>query len=95
MVLLAFCGGALDLGGNVLLVAVWRGHPWAASAMNLLHFTWGIGSFLSPILAEAVGTMPSIYFYGPYFFPLASTPTVTIATVPVSVVYITLLYTTC
>jgi hypothetical protein len=52
-------GGAVDLGCNVLLVEIWTGNEAGPSAMNLLHFMWGVGSFLSPLVAEGVGLQPS------------------------------------
>ena len=36
-------------------VMMQRRDAWAASAMNLLHFCWGLGSFLSPLVAKGVG----------------------------------------
>lgn len=55
MTLMSVGGGALDLGGNVLLVKVWEGDTWAAPAMNALHCCWGIGSLMSPLVAAWVG----------------------------------------
>jgi len=52
-------GGALDLGANVMLVEVWSGDSGGAPAMNMLHFSWGVGSLLSPLVAEGVGLAPS------------------------------------
>ncbi len=45
--------GAMDLGGNTLLVWVHRSE--VGPFMNGLHFAWGVGAFLSPIIvAQAV-----------------------------------------
>jgi FHS family Na+ dependent glucose MFS transporter 1 len=45
--------GALDVGGNTLLMWVHRGQ--VGPFMNGLHFSWGVGAFLSPIIvAQAV-----------------------------------------
>lgn len=48
-------GGALDLGGNVLIVEIWEGDRRAAPAMNLLHFCWGAGSLLCRCLLNCSG----------------------------------------
>jgi fucose permease len=55
---LSAAAGALDVGGNVLLVKIWKGHRWAAPAMNILHLMWGIGSFLAPLVVAAIGLKP-------------------------------------
>lgn len=45
--------GAIDLGGNTLLMWVHRSK--VGPFMNGLHFSWGMGAFLSPIIfAQAV-----------------------------------------
>ena len=45
--------GAMDLGGNTLLMWVHRSE--VGPFMNGLHFSWGVGAFLSPIIvAQAV-----------------------------------------
>ena len=45
--------GALDVGGNILLMWVHRSE--VGPFMNGLHFAWGLGAFLSPIIvAQAV-----------------------------------------
>jgi MFS transporter, FHS family, Na+ dependent glucose transporter 1 len=45
--------GAMDLGGNTLLMWVHRSQ--VGPFMNGLHFAWGVGAFLSPIIvAQAV-----------------------------------------
>ena len=45
--------GAMDLGGNTLLMWVHRAE--VGPFMNGLHFAWGLGAFLSPIIvAQAV-----------------------------------------
>jgi hypothetical protein len=54
----ATMAGALDVGGNILIVRVWEGDPRAGPAMNLLHLSWGLGAFLSPVLVRAVGIEP-------------------------------------
>jgi MFS family permease len=58
-------GGALDLGGNALLVIVWGTDSGAGAAMNLLHFAWGMGSAAAPVIASGIGLsadqLPQIY----------------------------------
>jgi len=44
-------GGALDTGGQVLLLDVWRGRD-SGPYMHALHFMYGIGAFLAPVLAR-------------------------------------------
>ena len=42
------CMGFVDTGVNLLVLDAWKGcnsTPW----MNLLHFMWGVGSFISPL----------------------------------------------
>ena len=42
------CMGFVDTGVNLLVLDAWKGGnstPW----MNLLHFMWGVGSFISPL----------------------------------------------
>jgi FHS family Na+ dependent glucose MFS transporter 1 len=51
--LLGVSGGALDVGGNTLMV--WVHGRQVGPYMNALHFVFGVGSFLSPIIvAQAV-----------------------------------------
>jgi MFS transporter, FHS family, Na+ dependent glucose transporter 1 len=45
--------GALDVGGNVLLVRVHGGR--VGPYMNGLHFFFGVGAFLAPIIVAQVG----------------------------------------
>jgi len=45
--------GALDVGGNVLLV--WVHRAGVGPYMNALHFFFGVGAFLSPILIAQIG----------------------------------------
>jgi fucose permease len=52
--LLGVSGGALDVGGNTLLV--WVHRRQVGPYMNALHFFFGLGSFLIPIIvAQAIG----------------------------------------
>ena len=50
--LLGLVTGALDVGGNTLLVWV-HGHR-VGPFMNGLHFFWGLGAFLAPIIIALV-----------------------------------------
>jgi MFS transporter, FHS family, Na+ dependent glucose transporter 1 len=53
MVLLGVAEGALGVGGNALLV--WVHQNRVAPFMNALHFTYGVGAFIAPlIIAKAV-----------------------------------------
>lgn len=45
-----FTMGMLDVGGNVLLLALWRGSDWLNGFMHALHFFFGLGAFISPLL---------------------------------------------
>lgn len=45
--------GVLDVGGNVLLV--WEHGAGVGPYMNALHFAFGVGAFLSPILIAQFG----------------------------------------
>jgi len=65
--------GVLDVGGNTLLM--WQEFEDPGSAMNALHFFYGLGSFLSPlILAGAImytgGIKAGYVLYGIVFIPL-------------------------
>jgi len=44
-------GGALDTGSQVLLLDVWRGRD-SGPYMHALHFMFGIGAFLAPVIAR-------------------------------------------
>ncbi len=48
MVLLGAMEGTVDVGGNTMLV--WVHHPKTGPYMNALHFFFGIGTFIAPIL---------------------------------------------
>lgn len=53
MLLLGVCEGGVDVGGNTLLVWVHQGQ--VGPFMNGLHFFFGVGAFLSPlIIAQAI-----------------------------------------
>jgi len=43
--------GFLDAGGNVLLLQTWKGRD-SGPYMHALHFTFGLGAFLAPVLAR-------------------------------------------
>jgi fucose permease len=46
---LGVCLGFVDTGVNLLILDAWKGGN-STPAMNLLHFMWGVGSFMSPLL---------------------------------------------
>jgi MFS transporter, FHS family, Na+ dependent glucose transporter 1 len=53
LIVLGAAEGAIDVGGNTLLV--WTHGRQVGPFMNGLHFCWGLGAFLSPIvIAQAV-----------------------------------------
>jgi FHS family Na+ dependent glucose MFS transporter 1 len=53
LLFLGMAGGALDVGGNTLLV--WVHGRGVGPFMNALHFFFGVGSFLAPIVvAQAI-----------------------------------------
>ncbi len=62
-ILLGVSGGALDVGGNTLLI--WVHGRQVGPFMNALHFFFGVGSFLIPIIvAQAMaltGSFPWAY----------------------------------
>lgn len=47
--------GAVDVGGNVLLV--WLHGRHVGPYMNALHFFWGLGAFLSPVIIAQVALL--------------------------------------
>jgi len=54
LMLVGFAEGTVDVGGNTLLVWLYRDK--VGPFMNGLHFTFGIGALLSPIIvAQAIG----------------------------------------
>ncbi len=52
LLLLGIGGGALDVGGNTLIV--WVHGREVGPFMNALHFFFGVGSFLTPVIVAAV-----------------------------------------
>ena len=56
MGLAALCAGALDIGGNILLVYAWgREDDGSSAAMTGLHFAWGVGAACAPVMAAGLG----------------------------------------
>lgn len=47
-----FVMGSLEVGGNVLCLDVWQGFDESGPYMHSLHFSWGVGAFLAPLIAE-------------------------------------------
>lgn len=60
--------GAIDVGGNTLLV--WTHRSGAAPFMNALHFAFGVGAFIAPII---IARTPSID-WGYWVLALAIVP---------------------
>lgn len=59
MLLIGIGLGGIDIGGNALLV--WLHKDRVDPYMNGLHFIWGLGAFLSPLLiAQAIGLGGSV-----------------------------------
>jgi len=52
VLVLGMSEGAIDVGGNTLLV--WVHGAKVGPFMNGLHFAWGVGAFLSPIIVARV-----------------------------------------
>ncbi len=48
--LLGFGGGGIDTGGNVWLLHMWG--KSSAPFMQMLHFSFGVGAFIAPLVAE-------------------------------------------
>lgn len=67
MVLLGAAQGAVDVGGNALLV--WVHGARVGPFMNGLHFFWGLGALLSPIIVGAA--LSSVGEIAPAFWTLA------------------------
>lgn len=55
ILLLGLCMGSIDIGGNTLLVWVHREH--VGPFMNGLHFVWGLGAALAPLILERFGAL--------------------------------------
>merc|ERR1719367_1154579 len=43
--------GALNTGENVLILEIWKGRE-SGPYMHALHFTFGIGAFLAPLISR-------------------------------------------
>jgi len=52
LLVLNICTGAMDVGGNTLLV--WLHRDKVGPFMNALHFFFGVGAFLSPVIVAQV-----------------------------------------
>merc|ERR1712130_146842 len=60
--------GSMDTGGNVLLLRIWEGRD-SGPYMHAIHFTFGIGAFLAPLISRpflvntevAFGTFVSVF----------------------------------
>ena len=47
-----FVIGSLDTGGNVLCLDTWKGEHDSGPFMHSIHFSFGLGAFLAPLIAE-------------------------------------------
>jgi len=47
-----FVMGSLDTGGNVLCLDIWQGFDDSGPFMHSIHFAWGFGAFMAPLVAE-------------------------------------------
>ena len=47
-----FVIGSLDTGGNVLCLDTWQGVEDSGPYMHSIHFSFGLGAFLAPLIAE-------------------------------------------
>lgn len=47
-----FVSGSLDTGGNVLCLDLWKGLDDSGPYMYSIHFSFGTGDFLAPIITE-------------------------------------------
>ena len=47
-----FVMGSLDTGGNVLCLDIWQGYDDSGPFMHSIHFAWGFGAFMAPLVAE-------------------------------------------
>ena len=47
-----FVIGSLDTGGNVLCLDTWQGEQDSGPFMHSIHFSFGLGAFLAPLIAE-------------------------------------------
>lgn len=45
--------GMLDTGGNVIILALWRGSTFLNSILHALHFFFGFGALVGPLLVNA------------------------------------------
>ena len=47
-----FFGGSLDTGGNVLCLDIWQGCDDSGPYMHSIHFSFGFGAFVAPLIAQ-------------------------------------------
>jgi FHS family Na+ dependent glucose MFS transporter 1 len=73
LLMLGVAEGALDLGGNTLLV--WMHPDQVGPFMNGLHFCFGVGAFLSPILVAQAVLMSSDITWAYWVLALLMLPT--------------------
>lgn len=72
IVLLGVVQGTIDAGGNLLLI--WLHGDQSASFMNGLHFFFGVGAFLSPLVAAQVIERTGLVNAAYWIFAVAMLP---------------------
>ncbi|KAI1287799.1 hypothetical protein HDE_09844 [Halotydeus destructor] len=50
--LFGIAAGAFDTVSNILTIHLWSTTKYEATAVQALHFIWGVGAFIGPLLAE-------------------------------------------
>lgn len=72
MLLLGIAGGAVDVGGNTLLV--WVHSRQVGPYMNGLHFFFGVGSFIAPLIIAQVDVATANILGAYWILALLMTP---------------------
>lgn len=72
LLILGMCGGSLDVGGNLLLIWVHRRE--VGPFMNALHFFFGLGAFLSPVIIAQTVLMSGDITWGYWLIALLILP---------------------
>ena len=57
-----FVIGSLDTGGNVLCLDTWQGEHDSGPFMHSIHFSFGLGAFLAPLIAEKFLKEEKLYY---------------------------------
>lgn len=74
LLVLGFAEGTLDTGGNSLLT--WLHGEKVGPFMNGLHFFFGVGAFLAPMVIAQIVTVTGKVFFSFWIFALAAIPIV-------------------